>query len=122
MEKYLINPLWIYLFDVLSDIELTLVFGVIVMCIILFVFSLFWILEGDFIFGEKKELPIQFFKKSIIGLIVAFIIMAIIPSEKTMYTMFVASYITEENLNSAKETVTDVVDYIFEKVDELQGE
>jgi hypothetical protein len=50
------------------------------------------------------------------------LICATIPSEKTMYAMLAASYITEENIDKAGNTVTDMVDYIFDKVDELQDD
>ena len=121
--NYLINPLWIYLLDVLKDIEstfclicifsgcITLVAGVLAVCM--------------FAFGyDKNEAPYKVSKKvTKIGTIVAIItgiIVCFIPSEKTMYTMFVASYVTEENIDAAGETVTEMIDYIFEKVDELQ--
>lgn len=122
MEKYLINPLWIYLIDLFSKLNglsfATIIIGACAVCVMLIIYGVAT-LEGE---GEEVEGLKPYMKKCVIAVIVATIGFVSIPSEKTMYTMFVTSYITEENLNSAKETVTDVVDYIFEKVDELQGE
>ena len=126
MENYLINPLWIYLIDIISDVEILSIICLcigIVGCVIFGVWRFFQIIDGYYD-DEDGEFRLTKFwvKTSIIMTIISAIITCVIPSEKTMYTMFISSYITEENLNSATETVTDVVDYIFEKVDELQGE
>ena len=40
----------------------------------------------------------------------------IIPSQKTMYTMLVANFVTYENVETATESIKDSVDYIFEKL------
>jgi len=120
--NYLINPLWLYLLDVIKDIEstfclifilsgcITLIAGIVAACMIAFY--------------DKDEALYKVSKKATkIGAIIAIItgiVVCFIPSEKTMYTMFVASYVTEENIDAAGETVTEMIDYIFEKVDELQ--
>ena len=44
------------------------------------------------------------------------------PSSNTITKMVVASYVTEENVDEAKEQVVEIVDYIFEKVDEVKDE
>ena len=42
-----------------------------------------------------------------------------IPSEDTCYKMLAAKMFTQDNINSATEYVTDVIDYAVDKVKEL---
>lgn len=42
-----------------------------------------------------------------------------IPSESTMYKMIIANNITENNIESVKGEVNDLIDYIIDKIDEL---
>ena len=46
-----------------------------------------------------------------------FITNAFIPTKETAYTMLVASYVTEENVEKATDAIKSGVDYIFEKLD-----
>ena len=126
MENSLVNPLWIYLIDVLSNIGLFLwiLFLILIVICVVFAITLFCgVYDG---FMEEDDIEYKFSKRwfkttLILSITVATFALAI-PSEKTMYTMFVSSYLTEENITSATESVTDVVDYIFEKVDQLQND
>lgn len=120
---YLINPLWIYLIDVLTNIDVFALIGTPVGVAAIIVFGVyFWLCMSDGYDDEDAEYKIskQGLKISIIITIVLILFMCVVPSEKTMYTMFVSSYVTEENLEIAGQSVTQMVDYIFEKVDELQ--
>ena len=38
-----------------------------------------------------------------------------IPNEKTMYKMLIASYVTEDSYDYAKEEMTELIDYIADK-------
>lgn len=65
-------------------------------------------------FKKKQKSNI---KKVIIATIVCVLGIVAIPSEKTMYKMLVAKYVTYENIDKATESIKDGVDYIFEKLD-----
>lgn len=126
MENSLINPLWVYLIDVLSGLNIIsivcLIFGL-VGCVVLGAFYFMMVFDDCFDEEDSEFKMMKFgFKTSIIVAIISAIIMVAIPSEKTLYTMFVTSYLTEENITNATESVTDVIDYIFEKVDQLQND
>jgi len=127
MSDYIINPFWIYLFDVLRDLDLWItILTVLIICvvvIIVFILAILYFSEHD----DNYESDVKtlnriksILKKCIIFTIIGLILSCITPTERTMYTMFVGSYLTEENINTVGETVTDAVDYIFEKIDELE--
>ena len=124
--NYLVNPLWIYLIDVCCSID-NIIFAIITIGgVATIIGGMIYIglltIDGHDINDKEPKLVKSILKPCIIVLIIGTIMSCIIPSEKTMYAMFAASYITEENIETASQTVTDVVDYIFEKVDELQND
>lgn len=58
-----------------------------------------------------------------IGLLIAtlsLVCVIVLPSEETCYKMLTANMFTQDNINSATEYVTDVIDYAVDKVKELQ--
>lgn len=127
--KPIVNILWIYIIDVLSGLD-NLVFMILSFTIIASIVGIMWYLmwrindytseyEEDV---EQNNTYLKNIRKVLIGLIILMMLNSLIPSEKTMYTMFVASYVTEENIKKTGETATDIVDYIFERADELNEE
>lgn len=126
MDTPIINPMWIWAIDALTELDLiltrissasliTLVTGTI--CI-----GLWFILdERGWYDGQLKlfKESIKVIRNTVIWTALLLIVATIIPSEKTMYTMMATNYVTEENIDIAGETVTDAIDYIFEKVDML---
>ena len=61
-------------------------------------------------------------KKAIIAsvvIIVGVIVAALIPSKDACYQMIAAHYLTYENVDSVGGQAKEVVDYIFDKVDEV---
>lgn len=72
--------------------------------------------DGNMVF-EKQE---KGMKK--IGLFVTMLCLIcgiFLPSEETCYKMLAAKMFTQDNINSATEYVTDVIDYAVDKVKEL---
>ena len=49
------------------------------------------------------------------------VICLLIPSKDVCYKMLIASQVTTENINNAKETIKDVVDYIIEASKNIGG-
>ena len=123
--NYLVNPLWIYLINVLTkvnDIASIIVFCGIIAVVFLTFSYCYDLMDGYDKEDDKIKISKTFLKKFAIITIISMIVTTIIPTEKTMYAMLVASNITEENLDTAGQTVTDMVDYIFEKIEELQND
>ena len=118
MNDYIINPMWFYWLDLLSDLEcaICIIAGtVLVGIVVLLIISATKIFEGwD---NEEKDLGKKIAKKAIklsvipIGLL---FIVALIPSKETMYQMMIAKYITHENINLSVEAVKSAVDYIVQ--------
>lgn len=59
-------------------------------------------------------------KKALIASVICIALASLMPSTRTAYAMYTASYTTPENINAVGNVATDTIDYIFEKVDELQ--
>lgn len=116
---YYINPIWFYLMDICDWFK-----GISVAILIISVIALIFETVGwaDSFIDEFKG--IKSIKKIFISTVIIFIISLMlsiaIPTSKTITKMLVASVITVENVNEAKENTKELVDYIFEKVSEIK--
>ena len=113
MMKPIINPWLFYLTDVLSGIKwLLVVFFSVALFVYLFGLSIYLL--------DMQELPDWHKLKNIVFLVIPIIIGLLIPEEKTVYKMLIASYTTPNNIEYVKETGKDLVGYIIEKANELE--
>lgn len=124
MNEPIINPIFIYLIELCSNLGfLTIMFSIILLftSIVLIATFLHWKYD-EYNTPDEEDVKerLSLLKKFVIVTGVCIGLSVFVPSEDTMYKMFVSSYITQENLNTAGETITDAVDYIFEKVEQLQ--
>lgn len=115
----IVSP-WIFylisVLSVLSDLAVIVMIGAVIIC----VFFGISILDFDGEGSEDYKRDKRIIKKSIITFIIAMIMVIFIPSEDTCYKMFVASYITEDNIKAVGDTADELVDYIVDKVQDLQ--
>lgn len=126
MSNPIINPLWIYLIYVLHSLRGLLV--------VILTFAVAGLIVGFIIYMiwrtdsyspnydedvEANKTYQRLLKRGTIIFTVSALLFTLIPSEKVMYTMLVSSYITQENIELTGDAIEDMVDYIFEKVDEL---
>lgn len=111
--KPMINPWLFYLTDVLCNLKFVFV-------IFFSVSLLLYLLIGFVTASDIGEKPEWFTRKNAILLIIPIIIGLLIPEEKTVYKMLIASYTTPNNIEYVKETGKDLVDYIIEKANELE--
>ena len=116
MSNAIINPLWIYFIEVFATIKEVGIGALSFSVVGLIIFGIFYFTSWD---DEDDGLYKRAAKWCVIIAVVSTLFTTFIPSEKTMYTMFAASYITKENVELTTDALTDAVDYIFEKVDEL---
>lgn len=98
---YIINP-WIFYFISLSD-TLKWAFGI---------FVIIAIIGLLYVYDECKNVKLA--KKVFIIGCISLVICLFLPSKDTCYKMLIASQVTTENIENAKETVKDVADYIIE--------
>lgn len=114
MNTPIINPLWIYLIDVAGELDILSILAVAI-CLVIVLVSI-----GMYSDGYKDWLEIG--KKALLFGVISLIMLIFTPSEDTMYKMLVTNYVTPQNIEVTGETITDAVDYIFEKVEQLQEE
>ena len=97
---YIINP-WMFYFISLSD-TFKWTFGI---------FAIIAIIVSFLMYDDKNvKLAKRFFIASCISLVICLFL----PSKDTCYKMLIASQVTTENIENAKETVNDGEDYIIE--------
>lgn len=70
---------------------------------------------------RERSNALKWAKRFAVGLVISIALGVLIPSEDTCYKMLAADMFTQDNINSATEYVTDVVDYAVDKVKELQN-
>ena len=73
-------------------------------------------------FLEYNHTAVKWFKKGCISLIIAGIVMILVPSEKTLYSMVDLDNVTTNNNEIAGNTGKDVIDYLFDKIDQMNDE
>lgn len=70
-------------------------------------------------YNLKEKTCIKTMKKIAVSFAIVIVLLVFIPSRETMYTMFTLHYVTEDNIKMVGDSAQDVVDYIFDKVEEL---
>lgn len=70
-------------------------------------------------YNLKEKTCIKTMKKIAVSFAIVIVLLVFIPSRETMYTMFTLHYVTEDNIEMVGDSAQDVVDYIFDKVEEI---
>lgn len=120
MSNYIINPIWFWAVGIIEDLELFIglfsalfFFAIIILIIIFF---------ADHMDDEK----VMKYKKAITKLVICFIVTAIIiilvPSRQDMEKIIIFSKLTEDNISAATNYGKDLVDYMFDKINETTNE
>ena len=115
---YIISPWAFYLLGLVDSIGLVCVVFLFLFGIAFGVYATIWFVELDE--DEKYPTPSQIFKKCKIPLILSIVFLVFVPSKDTIYKMMIASQVTTENIDTAKETIQDVADYIVDAVKEIK--
>lgn len=107
----IINPMYLYLIEVLHNLDVLnhLVF-------IVLAFVVFY-LGGLYVFEEHTREGIQANKSKVILVFVAFavssLIVVIVPTKDAMYKMLIASYVTTDNIQIVNDAIkTNLQDYL----------
>lgn len=120
--KPIISPIWFYLVNLFSKVEiltealialgviLTVIFAIIVIAVEV---------DGEFVSEEERKKWYSYIKKSIIIAIIAGIMYCAIPSESTCYKMLAAQVVTPDNISTVGKTSEDIINYIVESVKEI---
>jgi hypothetical protein len=125
---YYINPIWFYLMNVCDGLGTlsSVVGGVFGFgTIALTVLGLFaWACRDEE--DEEDEEDWNSFKKHIkLSLIITVVFLSlscIIPSKETCEEMMIASVVTHENVDQAKDDIKSIVDYVFDRIESNDSE
>lgn len=141
MNEPIISPWILYLIEVLNNFSwmawIVLVVSLIATYIFLCCFKEFERNLIDYEYRDKhytadfsKEIynmskNKKLYKRlTILGLLIAvfsFLSLVFLPSEETCYKMLVADQLTYENVDKLGDSAKDTVDYIFDKIEEVQN-
>lgn len=121
---YYINPIWFYLIGVVDELK----GAEIAVCIIsasIGLFSIFPILMNYDVLDFKhlddgSKTLLKVFKTCAITIVITVILAIFTPSSRTCEKMLISSVVTHENVESTKEDAKEFVDYLFEKIEELE--
>ena len=118
---YIINPWLFYLLDVTASLILICLLFVVIFTLAFGAYTLVWLIE---IKGECDEEnypnPKSILRKFMIPLIFSIAFLIFVLSSDTIYKMLIASQITTENIDNAKETIQDVSEYIVDAVNGIK--
>ena len=113
----IINPLWFYLINVSSNLQ--------IVCGVIACLALIVIFISILMYPILEDMGVEFkglrTKLVIIGIVCAFIgILA--PSKETCYQMMIASLITKDNIEITAEAGKEAAAYIVDSIDKLLAE
>lgn len=118
-----IIPNWIiYLIEISSSVELmlkivaTLSFLILVLCTIFYVACLYEVAEEEVLY---KKFSKKCFKIFFAVFLISSTISMLIPDKEVLYMMLVNSFITPDNLNYIGGEAKDLVDYIFQQINNI---
>ena len=126
--NYIVNPMWFYWIDVLSNLDIAcFVFFVVglIICIISAIIG-FVLKTNNEHFGENDEdykagcMYLKISKKLLPLVIVSLLLTVFIPEKKTLIEILVAKTATIENCELTLDGIKSVVDYIVIKMTEIK--
>lgn len=126
--KPIINPWIMYVIGLANNVNYVLITIIIILFTAIIVVTALGIVQfvenydnfDEFL--EEYHTAVKWFKRGFITLIVAGVVMIFMPSEKTLYSMVVLENVTPNNIEIAGNTGKDVIDYLFDKIDQMNDE
>lgn len=122
---YIVNPIWFWLISIVEDIDFFVsfilgfsVFAIFIMSIIIF----FIYIESGQGFREYIGKYKIILRRLFICFIVTAVIAILVPSRQDMEKIIIFSKLTEENVTAATDYGKDLVDYVFDKINETTKE
>ena len=106
----IISPWVIYLFSVLTKLNMVAFFIAVFSWV-----SIFFIFLNKIIYGDDLEIEFNY-KNAIIVSVIATMLVILIPDEKTMLAMLTLSFITPDNVVIAENHIIDLVTKIMDVV------
>lgn len=126
MEGPIISPWLIYLINASLGIRISLIF--IGSLLLVLAWFLYTNSDTTFVWSDSykdQELSRKYKRTKNVTIAIAVLVLLtafLIPSKQTCYQMLAAHYMTYEKVDALGEQAKDVVDYIFDKVDEVTND
>ena len=118
MNDYIIDPIIFYFIELADSINAFTLGAIIVSVVFLAVHCIVkWCVELD----EDSTFRFKHNKAITVILIISITLNILVPSGEACKKMLISSLITEKNIESTKEEVKEVVDYIFEKFEQMDS-
>lgn len=121
--KPIINPVAIYVINLMGSLRVGLIVGAVIFAALTIFCAAEYMDIKDGNSEEDKQLTRKFFhasKRFLICFVLTFILVIFVPSKDTCVEMLVASYVTPDNIDAGVEKTKEMVDYIVEKIKEVQ--
>lgn len=110
----IINPWWFYLFDMVEKLGITSLIVAVLLGMGSVIYFIVWgVFEGN---------EVKFSKILIVIFAISLFLAVFTPSKETCYQMAAASLVTPDNLTTAGNTATDIIDYIVDSIDKILDE
>ena len=113
---YIISPWFFYAISVVDALKLTFIIFLVGGGLLWSIYACIYLAEA----APDEPNPFTFLWKHKILVILLFLLSVCVPSSTTCYKMLIASQITTERVDDAKETITSVADYIIEATKEIE--
>lgn len=119
MSEPIISPWIFYWVNVLDSLKF-FISTIIIIGIIAIITTAIIMVSTCFDLDELKEKSkfLKIFQKAIISILILMAVYSFTPSKETMITMLVADNVTKENIEITTDTIKNVTDYIFDKINE----
>lgn len=115
--KPIINPWIIYFSNMLENISFVIVLALIALAIATIIMIIFCI--DDCYSADDTNKCLSKIKKLVIGIVSCAVLLAVIPSKNTVYTMLALNQITPNNIKLLGETGKDVIDYVTDEIKDI---
>ena len=119
MTGPVINPWWLYLYNIVGGVHVVLEVFLILGVIAFLCIGFFWLLASFDLCDEAVDVLKKVFKRLTIALICIIGAYILVPNQDLMMKMFILDNITYENLETVGGITKEGFDYVMESIDEL---
>lgn len=113
----IINPLLIYAANTLPRISIACaVLGGLAVCAAI---GAIFTLDNEIMTDKEEENYRKIFRRAVILALILFAVSVLIPSKDTCYQLLTAHYLTVDNIDAVGGQAQELVDYIFDKIEEV---
>lgn len=119
MTGPVINPWWLYLYNVVGSVHVVLEVFLILGVIAFITTGFFWLLASCDMCDDILDIVKKVFKRLTIALVCIIGAYILVPSQDLLMKMFILDNITYENLETVGGITKEGFDYVMESIDEL---